>query len=57
MKKSSEEILTVSEAAKYLKLTDNTIRRLLTKKELHGKKIGSVWRIPKSKIEKYLESK
>lgn len=48
----AEELYTVEEAAKLLKLHVDTIRRLLRDKKLKGVKIGGgrQWRIPSSEI-------
>ena len=39
-------ILTVEQAAELLQLRAETVRRLLSKGELPGRKIGRKWRIP-----------
>lgn len=51
------EILTVKEAAQYLKLSVVTIRRLIKKGEIPHFKIGDAVRIDKQDLDKYLESK
>ncbi len=50
----SDVILTVSQAADYLKVCDKTVRRLIAKKELKASLVGNSWRIQKSDIDKYL---
>ena len=51
----SDTILTIAQAAEYLKVCDKTVRRLISKKELIASKVGSSWRIQKEDIEKYLD--
>lgn len=50
----SDIILTIAQAAEYLKVCDKTIRRLISRKELAASKVGKSWRIQKEDIEKYL---
>ncbi len=50
----SDEILTVSQAATYLKVCDKTVRRLIAKKELKASQVGKSWRIQQSAIDAYL---
>ena len=50
----SDTILTVAQAAEYLKVCDKTVRRLITKKELAASKVGKSWRIQKADIDEYL---
>lgn len=51
----SDEILTVAQAASYLKLCDKTVRRLIKKNALAASKVGKSWRIQKKDIETYLK--
>jgi DNA (cytosine-5)-methyltransferase 1 len=52
------ELLTVSQTADYLKLSDKTVRRLIKDNELVASKIGSrAWRIRKQEIDNYVQSK
>lgn len=53
----SDELLTVSEAAEYLKVCDKTIRRMIASKELVASKVGNRnWRIRKKDIDSYLDN-
>jgi len=52
----TDEILTVYETADYLKLSDKTIRRLISDNSLVASKIGSTWRIRKTDIDEYLKT-
>lgn len=51
----NDEILTISQTAAYLKISEKTVRRLIEKKELLASKVGGSWRIKTIDIEKYLE--
>ena len=53
----TEEFLTVEEVAKRLRLSEETVKRLLRKKELPGSKIGGSWRISKQQFDRYLQEK
>lgn len=50
----SDVMLTVAQAAEYLKVCDKTVRRLIAKQELAASKVGNSWRIQKVDIDKYL---
>ncbi len=49
-----DNILTVAQAAEYLKVCEKTVRRLIAKQELAASKVGKSWRIQKIDIDKYL---
>ena len=50
----SDAIMTVAQAAEYLKVCDKTVRRLIARKELAASKVGNSWRIRKKDIDGYL---
>jgi DNA (cytosine-5)-methyltransferase 1 len=51
------ELLTISQAASYLQLSDKTVRRLIKARQLEASKVGyRVWRIKLSDIENYLKA-
>lgn len=52
-----EEILTVKELAKYLKMDEHTVYRLARKGVLPAVKIGGEWRFRKDLIDKWIEEK
>ena len=53
----ADELLTVSQAASYLKLSEKTIRRLIKDRLLLASKVdGRSWRIKEKDIENYLSS-
>ena len=49
-----DSLMTIAEAAEYLKVCDKTVRRLITRQELTASKVGKSWRIQKTDIDKYL---
>lgn len=51
----ADELLTVLQAATYLKVCDKTVRRLISKKKLVASKVGGSWRIQKKDIDLYLK--
>lgn len=52
-----EEILTVKELAKYLKMDEHTVYRLARKGILPAVKIGGEWRFRKDLIDRWIEEK
>ncbi|OPY56773.1 MAG: Helix-turn-helix domain protein [Pelotomaculum sp. PtaU1.Bin035] len=53
----SGELLTVSQAADYLKVSEKTVRRLISSQKLLAAKVGDrSWRIKESDIEAYLQA-
>lgn len=53
----ADELLTVSQAAEYLKVCDKTVRRMIASKALIASKVGSRnWRIRKDDIDAYLNA-
>lgn len=50
-----EEMLTLSEASRYLKVHKATIYKLAQRGKLPGFKVGKVWRFKKDKIDAWLE--
>jgi len=51
------EIMTLSEIAKYLKVSDKTILRMVGKGEIPGHKISSQWRFQRTSIDQWLTAK
>ncbi len=50
----SAKLYTVSETAKILAVTDQTLRKHLTEKRISGKKVGRRWLIKGSEIQKFI---
>lgn len=48
------QVLTVPEAARYLRLSVSTVYRLLHRGVLPGIKVGNSWRIPADALSEYL---
>ena len=53
----NEALLTTSEVAELLRLSQETVRRLLLSGELRGVQIGRSYRIPRSAIESLLSQR
>lgn len=51
---TSEEVLTIEQAAEMLRVHPDTIRRMITQGKLKASKVGRVYRIRKSEIERIL---
>lgn len=51
----NEEIMTIKEVARYLKMTEKTIYALAQKRKIPAVKIGGTWRFKKSLIDKWIE--
>jgi len=54
IKESNDTILTIEEVAAFLKITERTVYRLLTKREIPAFKVGGSWRFKKSYIEDWI---
>lgn len=51
-----EEVLTLREAAEYLRLSEMTILRLAIKGDIRGTKIGRQWRFSREVIQSLIEA-
>ncbi len=51
----TDEILTLKEVTKYLKLAENTAYKLAAGGKLPGFKVGGSWRFKQSDIESWIE--
>ena len=52
----TDEILTLKEVAKYLKLADKTAYRLAAEGKIPGFKVGGSWRFRRGEIEAWIEA-
>ena len=52
-----DDILTIEEVAKYLRVSDRTVYDWAQKGEIPAGKIGTVWRFKKSEIEKWVNDR
>ena len=50
-----EELLTIEELAKYLKISKYTLYKMLEKGKVPGFKIANQWRFKKSDIDRWIE--
>ncbi|MBC7091933.1 MAG: helix-turn-helix domain-containing protein [Nitrososphaeria archaeon] len=50
-----EELLTLEELAKYLKISKHTLYKMLEKSKVPGFKIANQWRFKKSDIDRWIE--
>ena len=53
----TDDILTIEEVAKYLRVSDRTVYDWAQKGEILAGKIGTVWRFKKSEVENWVNSK
>jgi PTS system nitrogen regulatory IIA component len=53
----SDDILTIEEVAKYLRVSERTVYDWAQKGEIPSGKIGTVWRFKKSEIEKWVNER
>ena len=50
-------LLTISQTASYLQVSDKTVRRLINSNKLMASRVGErVWRVKESDIQKYLKT-
>jgi PTS system nitrogen regulatory IIA component len=54
---TDEDILTIEEVAKYLRVSERTVYDWAQKGEIPSGKIGTVWRFKKSEIEKWVNER
>ena len=52
-----DDILTIEEVARYLRVSDRTVYDWAQKGEIPAGKIGTVWRFKKSEIEKWVNDR
>ena len=53
----TDEILTIKELSAYLKTSEKTIYRLLSKGEIPAFKVATTWRFKKEDIDKWIQEK
>ncbi len=53
----TDEILTLKEVAKYLKLAEKTAYKLVAEGKLPGFKVGGSWRFKREDVEAWIEEK
>ena len=51
----ADEVLTVEEAAAFLKVCHMTVRKLLKNGELPGRRVGKQWRLTKRALLHYID--
>lgn len=51
-----DNLLTIAEVAERLKLTPQTIYKMIKDKTLPAIRVGSQWRIPEEKIQEWLDA-
>jgi excisionase family DNA binding protein len=54
---SQEKFMTTKEVARYLRVDQYTIYRLVTQKKIPAFKIGNQWRFKRSLLERWLKTK
>ena len=53
----TDDILTIKELSDYLKVSEKTIYRMVSRAEIPAFKMGTNWRFQKSAIEKWMHDK
>lgn len=53
---TSEDILTPDEAARYLKISEQTLRKLRQRKAIRAKQVGRQWRYLKEDLDRFLRT-
>ena len=53
---TQEELITIEEVMKILKIGKNTAYRLLEDKKIEAFRIGNKWKIPRSSVYKYIQA-
>ena len=52
-----DEIISIDELMKLLQIGKNTAYKLLDSSEIKAFRIGKVWKIPKSAVQEYIDTK
>ncbi|MFT6300565.1 MAG: excisionase family DNA binding protein [Saprospiraceae bacterium] len=52
---SEDEILTIKELARYLKIAEKTAYRFVSEGRIPGFKVGGSWRFRKSEIDRWIK--
>ena len=55
METKASPLITVGEAAEYLRLSKSTILRLIESYDIPALKVGGAWRIHKPKLDQWIE--
>jgi excisionase family DNA binding protein len=50
-----EQVYSIEEAARLLRVNPMTIRRLIKKGEIRAQKVGKQYRIPRAEIDKFMD--
>ncbi len=53
---TQDELITIEEVMKILKIGKNTAYRLLEDKKIEAFRIGNKWKIPRSSVYKYIHA-
>ena len=53
---TQDELITIEEVMKILKIGKNTAYHLLEDKEIEAFRIGNKWKIPRSSVYKYIQA-
>ncbi len=53
---TQDELITIEEVMKILKIGKNTAYRLLEDNEIEAFRIGNKWKIPRSSVYKYIQA-
>lgn len=54
MQMTAEQVFTIEEAARILKVSVSTIRRMIDEKQLDATKVRGQWRVKKASVDKHL---
>ncbi len=49
------EVLNVAQVSTALGISEGLVRALIREKRLHALRLGRIWRIPRSELERFLE--
>lgn len=53
---ASHDVLTVGEVAEWLRVTPQTVRRLIAEGQLPAKMVGREWRLQRCKVQAFLDA-
>lgn len=54
MPQSDDDILDVEQAAKFLKISPDTLKKLARERKIPSNKIGRQWRFPRAQLQQFV---
>ncbi|MGB6689398.1 MAG: helix-turn-helix domain-containing protein [Terracidiphilus sp.] len=56
IEQTDSEVLTITEAAEYLRCHPKTLRKMAIKKEIPAKRVGYLWRFSRIRLQEWMQT-